>query len=96
MQEELQEELSEINEKVTETNSIIEKDKGKESISSINELKEKDENLIQMEEVMTKGMEFLTGIYAMSSGKQVENTAKPKVNVNKQTGEVSIIFKMDF
>ncbi|MDD3721926.1 MAG: DEAD/DEAH box helicase [Lutibacter sp.] len=49
----------------------------------------------QMEEVMTKGMEFLTGMYAMSSGKKVENAAKPKVNVNKETGEVSITFKMD-
>lgn len=49
----------------------------------------------QMEEVMTKGMEFLTGMYAMSSGKKVENAAKPKINVNKETGEVSITFKMD-
>lgn len=48
----------------------------------------------QMEEVMTKGMEFLTGIYKMSTGNDMAASGKPKVNVNKETGEVSITFKM--
>ncbi len=48
----------------------------------------------QMEEVMTKGMEFLTGIYKMSTGNDIAASGKPKVNVNKETGEVSITFKM--
>jgi len=48
----------------------------------------------QMEEVMTKGMEFLTGIYKMSTGNEMAASGKPKVNVNKETGEVSITFKM--
>lgn len=50
----------------------------------------------QMEAVMTKGMEFLTGMYQMSTGSEVKSSGKPKVNVNKETGEVSISFKMDF
>ena len=45
---------------------------------------------------MTKGMEFLTGIYSMSSGKAITETGKPKVNINKETSEVSIVFKMNF
>ncbi|WP_050813299.1 DEAD/DEAH box helicase [Aquimarina agarivorans] len=49
----------------------------------------------QMQEVMTKGMEFLTGIYQMSTGQKTENTGKPKVEINKKTGEVSITFKMN-
>ncbi|MEW4923515.1 DEAD/DEAH box helicase [Algibacter sp. 2305UL17-15] len=49
----------------------------------------------QMEDVMTKGMEFLTGLYQMSTGKNLANGETPKVNVNKETGEVSISFKMD-
>lgn len=43
---------------------------------------------------MTKGMEFLTGIYKMSTGNEINETGKPKVKVNKKTGEVSITFKM--
>ena len=48
----------------------------------------------QMETVMTKGMEFLTGIYKMSTGNDLGAHGKPKINVNKQTGEVSITFKL--
>lgn len=47
----------------------------------------------EMEEVMNKGMEFLTGVFKMSTGKEL-STNKPKVTVNKDTGEVSITFKM--
>jgi len=53
-------------------------------------------NTEQMEAVMTKGMEFLTGIYNMSTGNKIDANGKPKVEVNKETGEVSITFKMDF
>ena len=52
-------------------------------------------NFEQMEEVMTKGMEFLTGIYKMSTGNNMNGAGKPKVRVNKETGEVSITFKMN-
>lgn len=50
----------------------------------------------KMEEVMTKGMEFLTGLYQMSTGEKTTNTSTPKVKVDKETGEVSISFKMEF
>ncbi|GAB1856494.1 DEAD/DEAH box helicase [Flavobacteriaceae bacterium MHTCC 0001] len=50
----------------------------------------------EMEEVMTKGMEFLTGLYQMSTGDKTTNTNTPKVKVNRETGEVSISFKMKF
>lgn len=53
-------------------------------------------NFEQMEAVMTKGMEFLTGIFKMSTGNDLSVNGKPKVKVNKETGEVSISFKMDF
>ena len=49
----------------------------------------------EMEAVMTKGMEFLTGLFQMSTGKHLGNNSKPKVKVNKETGEVSISFKME-
>ena len=48
----------------------------------------------EMEAVMTKGMEFLTGLFQMSTGKSLGKNSNPKVNVNKETGEVSISFKM--
>ncbi len=53
-------------------------------------------NFEEMETVMTKGMEFLTGIFKMSTGNDLNADGKPKVKVNKETGEVSITFKMDF
>ena len=49
----------------------------------------------KMENVMTKGMEFLTGLYQMSSGQNLSNDNKPIVKVNSETGEVSITFKME-
>ncbi|SDW79778.1 DEAD/DEAH box helicase [Aequorivita viscosa] len=52
-------------------------------------------DLEQMEAVMTKGMEFLTGIYKMGTGKDIAAAGKPKVSVNKESGEVSITFKME-
>lgn len=52
-------------------------------------------NYKQMEEVMTKGMEFLTGLYQMSTGQELNKQNKPNVKVNKETGEVSISFKME-
>jgi len=64
--------------------------------SATDEPKKPAPNFTQMEEVMTKGMEFLTGIYKMSTGNDIGENGKPKVNVNKETGEVSITFKMDF
>lgn len=48
----------------------------------------------QIENVMTKGMEFLTGLYEMNTGKKLTNDTSPKVKVDSKTGEVSISFKL--
>ena len=44
---------------------------------------------------MNQGMGFLTGIYKMGTGKEMSVTGKPRVSINKETGEVSITFKME-
>ena len=81
-------------------NKISEKENNKvpqKHLSKEGEMIPKREaNIQQMEEVMTKGMEFLSGIYNMSTGNIIDANGKPKVAVNKETGEVSITFKMDF
>lgn len=56
--------------------------------------KQTSPNYEEMETVMTKGMEFLTGIFKMSTGKNLETEGKPKVEIDKATGEVSIKFKL--
>jgi superfamily II DNA/RNA helicase len=85
-----------IDETDIESNTITEINKSTSQTETIkeNESPKKETNFEQMEEVMTKGMEFLTGIYKMSTGNDISETGKPKVNVNKKTGEVSITFKV--
>lgn len=48
----------------------------------------------EMEAVMGKGMDFLAGMYKMSTGKELTTQGKPKISVNKDTGEVAITFKI--
>jgi SNF2 family DNA or RNA helicase len=88
--------LEEIVEKTDSENSGIAQQPTSSTKESTTESNEKvpATSFDQMEEVMTKGMEFLTGIYQMSTGKGLNTSSKPKVNVNKDTGEVSISFKM--
>ncbi len=84
--------LQEVAEKTTEPKPTS---KPKEKSENRGENKEEEAaDFKQMEEVMTKGMEFLTGLYQMSTGKSLGNNSTPKVKVNKETGEVSISFKM--
>ncbi len=91
----LQEAVNQID---TYTNTLTEVEKQTLQTKTIKEngIPKKETNFEQMEEVMTKGMEFLTGIYKMSTGNDISNSGKPKVNINKETGEVSITFKMEF
>lgn len=49
----------------------------------------------QIEKVMTKGMEFLTGLYQINTGQNLTSGNIPKVKVNNETGEVSISFKVE-
>jgi hypothetical protein len=51
------------------------------------------ERMESMEKVMNKGMEFLAGLYKMSTGKEADFTDR-KVEVDKDTGEVVMRFKM--
>lgn len=64
-------------------------------VSETSNTEKKATHFEEMETVMTKGMEFLTGIYKMSTGNAIDDAGKPKVKVNRETGEVSITFKME-
>ncbi|WP_142783912.1 DEAD/DEAH box helicase [Changchengzhania lutea] len=93
--EELQDLVSEIETEITMAKILEESEIKKEPIVT-QDIKKLEPDYDQMEAVMTKGMEFLTGIFNMSTGNELSATGeKPKVKVNKETGEVSISFKMD-
>lgn len=47
----------------------------------------------QMEEVMNNGMQFLTGLFQMTTGQKM-NVEDQKIEVNKETGEVTMKFKL--
>ena len=47
----------------------------------------------EMEQVMNSGMQFLSGLFKMSTGKDV-GFENQKIEVNKETGEVVMRFKL--
>ena len=47
----------------------------------------------EVEEVFTKGLEFLSGIYKMSTGKDLMPGEGARVKMNEETGEVTFTFK---
>ena len=47
----------------------------------------------EMEQVMTNGMQFLAGLYKMSTGKEL-GLENQRININKETGEVTFTFKL--
>jgi len=53
-----------------------------------------DDDYQQMHEVMNKGMEFLTGMFKMSTGKDLGTKGEPKISIDRDSGEVSITFKI--
>jgi hypothetical protein len=57
--------------------------------------KQKGEKVQEIEQVMNNGMQFLAGLFKMSTGKDmgIENQT---IEVNKQTGEVVMRFKLPF
>lgn len=94
----------ELQELFTETLSVTDDDnseghkKGQSSeIRTNNQTSDqkKKPDFAEIENVMSKGMDFLTGLYKMSTGNDMTTSGSPKVRVNKETGEVSISFKMD-
>lgn len=65
-----------------------------ERIISEKNQKEQAEKIEQLEDVMNKGMEFLSMMFKMSTGKEF-NTDKNKIEIDKETGEVLMRFKLD-
>ncbi len=47
----------------------------------------------EMEQVMNQGLGFITGIFKMATGKDLD-VENQKIEVNKETGEVTLKFKM--
>lgn len=60
---------------------------------SNNERKEQIKRLEELEVIMNKGLEFLSEMFKMSTGKELF-TAENKMEVNKETGEVVMRFKL--
>ncbi|MCP4457641.1 MAG: DEAD/DEAH box helicase [Cytophagales bacterium] len=54
---------------------------------------DKADHAQQLEEVMNQGMGFLSGLYKMSTGQEM-SSANQKIEVNKETGEVTMKFKL--
>jgi len=68
------------------------------SQTAASDKKEKNEERIQkleeLETVMNKGMEFLSGMFRMSTGKEMSSD-NSRIEVDKETGEVVMRFKVD-
>jgi superfamily II DNA/RNA helicase len=47
----------------------------------------------ELEQVMTSGMQFLAGLYKMSTGKEM-GLQNQQIKINKDTGEVTMTFKL--
>jgi superfamily II DNA/RNA helicase len=54
---------------------------------------EKETKAVELEQVMTSGMQFLAGLFKMSTGKDL-GLENQKININKETGEVTMTFKL--
>ena len=52
--------------------------------------------LEKLEQVLSKGMEFLSGLFEMSTGQKLGGTDGHTIQVDKETGEVTLKFKMKF
>lgn len=50
--------------------------------------------LAELEAVMNKGMEFLSGLYKVSTGKEL-NPAGNRITIDRETGEVLMRFRVD-
>ena len=57
------------------------------------EQKNRIEQLEELEAVMNRGMDFLSGMFKMSTGKEFSSEGS-KIEVNKETGEVVLRFKL--
>lgn len=62
--------------------------------TSIKEQEEQRKKIEEMEEVMNKGMDFLSGLFKMSTGKDL-GLEENKIEIDRDTGEVVMRFKME-
>ncbi|MDP2058525.1 MAG: DEAD/DEAH box helicase [Flavobacteriaceae bacterium] len=72
--------------------SVFSKDQTRSDAEN-NERKEQIKRLEELETIMNKGMEFLSGMFKMGTGKELF-TSENKMEVNKETGEVIMRFKL--
>jgi SNF2 family DNA or RNA helicase len=56
---------------------------------------EREPQIAEMEQVMNNGMQFLAGLFKMSTGKDM-GLENQKIEIDKETGEVVMRFKMKF
>ena len=57
------------------------------------ELSEAESKTAELEQVMTSGMQFLGGLFKMSTGKDL-GLENQQIKINKETGEVTMTFKL--
>jgi len=68
------------------------KDKQDQKVNTIEAIA-KNSKTAELEQVMTSGMQFLAGLFKMSTGKEME-TENQKIKINQETGEVTMTFKL--
>jgi len=85
------------NESEKETN-VLDLVKDESEIGNVNttESQSSKEKYEELERVLSKGMDFLSGIYEMSSGKKLNAEGNKTISVDRETGEVTMKFKIDF
>ena len=85
-----QKEIKETKESLTEPKEEKEETEQKEQKVSTTEVESKT---VELEQVMNSGMQFLAGLFKMSTGKDL-GLERQQIKVNKETGEVTMTFKL--
>ncbi len=57
--------------------------------------KQRQQQYAEMEQVLNKGMEFLAGVFKMATGKDMNTGNKSNIEIDKNTGEVVMRFKLE-
>ena len=82
-----------------ELTNLIEEESTNIDEPSKKEIKEKtldsesESKTADFEQIMTSGMQFLAGLYKMSTGKEM-GMENQQIKINKETGEVTMTFKL--
>lgn len=74
--------------------SVYEEEESIESTSQPSS--EQEQQYQQLEEVLHKGMAFLSGIYQLSSGQPLQAEDEKSITIDRETGEVTMKFKVKF